>query len=289
MSGAAILELKQHFSLPKADEYIRGSQLRQGDYSRKQGEVQALRNEVEQTQVALAAKEEANQRYNTELVQWKAGAEGAYNKALADREKAEGTAARAVARLKSSAAQLGLNEEDLLRDLDVPVATQTAKELEVDTSKFVTKEMIQQTAREAAVLEGILGDVAEEHSILFPNQRLNRTQLVQEAIAAGKSVEAHWADKFKVSDRRAAIASADIDRRISEAVAAKEAELRSTIPGNQLSPRAEDANNPMLRHKIFTNKALMDQNHASNEGGGGQSSGVSAAVAAFQAGTHRSR
>lgn len=288
MSGAAVLELRQHLSLAKADEYVKGSMLRQSDYSRQMAEVQRLRAEAEQAHATLDAKDQATQKWAAELGQWQVGAKDNYDKALVEREKAEGIAARAVARLKSSATRLGLSEEDVLKDLEVAQPNQTPPQTPVDTTKFVTIENLQETARQSAVLEGILADIGTEHYELF-GTRIKLTPLVQEAIAAGKGVEQYWRDKYNTAGRAKDLETANWQKKIDEAVSAKEAELRSQLPGSVL-PRGVDRDNPLTTHKIFTNKHLMDANAKSAaEEGSGTSSGVSAAVAAFNVGKFHSK
>lgn len=284
--GSLSLELRQHLSHSKADEFVRGSVLRQADYSRNSAETQRIKAEVEAMQGALEAREAANQAWATELVQWKEGAQGNYEKALQEREKAETKAAKAIGRLKSRAAELGLNEEELIAELDMantPLTPQTPP----DTSNFISRTEVQQTARDAAMLDGIVNDLADEHNDLF-GTRLNRTALIQEAFSkgGGKSLRQYWEEKYSVGAKQKENAEKAIDARIAEAVAKREAELRSTLPG-QVIPREFDRQNPMNAHKIFSNKAIMDSNHATE--GSGPSGGVSAAVAAFAAGKYHGK
>lgn len=287
--GSLSLELRQHLSHAKADEFVRGSVLRQADYSRNSAETQRIKAEVEAMQGALEAREAANQAWATELVQWKEGAQGNYEKALAEREKAETKAAKAIGRLKSRAAELGLNEEELIAELDManpnPQTTQTPPP---DTSNFISRTEVQQTARDAAMLDGIVNDLADEHNDLF-GTRLNRTALIQEAFSkgGGKSLRQYWEEKYSVGAKQKENAEKVIDARIAEAVAKREAELRSTLPG-QVIPREFDRQNPMNAHKIFSNKTIMDENAKNHEAGNGVS-GVSAAVAAFAAGKYHGK
>ncbi len=285
MSGASVLELKQHFSHSKADEFVKGSVLRQSDYSRSMAEVQRLKSEAEAERQQLTAAEEATRKYQTELVQWQQGAEPAFHKANKEREIAERKAANAVARLKSRAAELGLDETELLRDLDIPASASVVPPAgggNMDTSQFITRESLQKTAREVALLEGVVNDLADTHFDLF-GKRLNRTELIKAATTSGKSVEQYWNETFKVEEKRAELANVAVEKRISEAVAAKEAELRSQIP-NAMLPRPDDV---FSRHKIFSNESLMKTSREEQGRESGRPNGVSAAIAAFNSGAHR--
>lgn len=270
----------------KADEYVKGSALRQADYSRSMGDIQKQKEAVATAEAALQKREVAVTKFQTDLGAWKADSQPIYEKALRDKEAAENKVHKALARLKTTAAQYGMDENELLKDLDTmetPHIPAQAAQPQIDTSKFITRESLAQTARDAALLEGIMGDLADEHRELF-GTRLNRAELVREAIASGKTVEQQWADKFKVSDKRSELSNAAIEKRIADAVAAKDAELRSTLP-NAMLPRDVDRNNPMTSHKIFSNAKVMSGGHEETPA----PTGVSAAVAAFQAGKHFKR
>lgn len=73
-----------------------------------------------------------------------------------------------------------------------------------DASKFVTMDQVKQIANQEGAAIALAQDIAAEHSILFPSQRLNFTQLREEAVAARKPVMQHWMDKFKVAEARTA-------------------------------------------------------------------------------------
>lgn len=284
MSPAAVLELKQHFSSDKANEFVKGSVLRQNDYSRNMAEVQKRLKEADDAQEGLRARDEAVRRYQGELGTWKAQSEESYKTALEEREKAERKANAALSRVKKIAAEHGLDENELLKDLDMSTpVTSPVVAATFDTSGFVTKKDLEKGAVDSAFLESIVNDIADEHRELF-GTNLKRTDLVREALQSGKSVEAFWKEKYKVGEKLAALQEAKIDQRIKDAVATREAELRSIIP-NSPQPRAGDEDNPLLKHRIFTNKTLVDQNKKEQLGDG--SDGVSAALSAFNSGKYR--
>lgn len=78
-----------------------------------------------------------------------------------------------------------------------------------DPNKYFTREEILTIANGEGEAIAVVADIAGEHATLFPGQRLNFRQLRQEAMAAKKSVEQHWMDKYKVAEAREARAKAD--------------------------------------------------------------------------------
>ena len=102
-----------------SDNYIKGSVLRQADYSRNIADVKAAQKVVEDSQRALQQKESEVSRYQVELGQWKDGADKNFAKALKEREDAEAKSAKAFAKLKTVSDSAGLDYNDLIKDLDV--------------------------------------------------------------------------------------------------------------------------------------------------------------------------
>lgn len=291
ISDSAFAELKQNLEAnSKGDEFVKGSVLRQSDYSRQMGEIDKAKRAVEDSQRTLAEKEQALTKFQGELGTWKTGAEASYDKALKEREAAERRAASAVAKLKTIAASSGVSEEDLLKDLDMaPVNTEDKnknKNLEgVDLSEFVRKSDVQRATQEATLLDGMVADLKDDHRELF-GKSLNATELIKEAIKAQKGVREYWEEKYKVADKRKELDEAAIQKRIADARAEERASILSTIP-NAPQPRAGDATDPYSSHKIFSNTKLAEsikKVEPDSEAGGG---GVAAAVAAFNQGKYR--
>ncbi len=258
----------------KADGFLKGSVLRQSDYSRRSAEVDTAKKTVEDSQAALKQREEAVTKFQAELGTWKQGAEENYNKALKEREAAEKKASAAQARLRTLAIANGLSEEEVLKDLDVSVIPEKKIEPTFDTSKFLTREDVEKATREATLLDAVISDLKDEHRALF-GSGFNATALVQEAIASKRGIRDLWEERFKVKDKQAEVAEGVIQKRINDAVAAKDAELRSTM---QLpSPRPNDPLSPLFRPDGLPKPKVDD------DGPGG----VSAAIAAFNTGKYR--
>lgn len=111
-----------------------------------------------------------------------------------------------------------------------------------DPSKVVSPEQLIAFARTQGDLITLSQDIASEHAVLFPGQRVNFTELRKEADARRISIEQAWRDKYKVDDARAAAsakAAADHDKQISDAAYAKaRTELASQYGNPDLRPLA---------------------------------------------------
>jgi len=262
----------------KADEYVKGSVLRQSDYSRAMADVQKAKQDAEK---AFNDKNEAVTKYQQELAQWKAGADTNFQKALKEREAAARKSEAAIARLRTLAVANGLDENEVLRDIDTAVITPKKEEETVpniDTSKFLTREDATRVMAESALIDASIHDIAMDYMELTGQPLKGAATLVQEALKAGKPLTQYAEEKFKFGELRAKRGEADIQKRIDEAVAAKTAQLVSDglIPGNLTPGRTDLKGSPILAGA----KDLSHLPPVDHVPGGG----VSAAVAAFQAG-----
>lgn len=277
-------QLKAHVDAnTRADEAIKGSVLRQADYSRVMSDVQKAQKAVEDSQNALTAREQQVTKFQEELGTWKQGADVNFQKAIREREVAAKKAEAAVARLRSLAMANGLAEEDVLRDLDTVVISQEEKKVpDFDTSKFVTREQIAQTVAESALIDASIHDVAAEYFDLTGKPLRDASKLVQEAIAARKPIGQYASEKFGFAKLKDDRANADIQRRIDDAVAAERSKILSdgSLPGGSSGLRTDLKGSPIFGGEGGQLKP------PSESGSGG---GVSAAVAAFNQGKFKGR
>lgn len=267
----------------KADEFVKGSVLRQSDYSRVMSEVKQAQKAAEDAQAAVATKEAAVTKYQQELAQWKDGADKNFQKALQEREAAARKAEAAVARLRTMAVANGLDETEVLKDIDTAPAPIKKDDMSqpFDTSKFLTREDAQKAVVESALIEGSIHDVSVRHQELTGQPLRNVKDLMMEALAARVKLEDYVAKKFDYAKLEADKTEQAIQARIADAVKARETQLLSdaSIPG-QLRPGLRDdlKGSPILAGVDKFSKL------PEHEGSGG---GVSAAVAAFQQGKYK--
>lgn len=284
LTDDAFTQLKQSLETnANADNYVKGSQLRQNEFSSKMASIQTAQKAVDDATAALAQKEAQVTKYQADLGTWKKGADANFSKAITEREAALNKANAALARLKSLAVANGLSEEEVLKDLDVtptnvPGAPKPG-EAPFDTSQFVTRQNIQDTVRESALIDATIYDLSVEYMELTGKPLKGASELVKEAIAAGKPLGDYVATKFDFPKLRAAQGEQSIQARIDAAVKARETEILSntSLPGGNLQGRDDLHGSPILE------KAATGGFKTDSESGGG----VSAAVAAFQQGKFR--
>lgn len=266
----------------KADEYVKGSQLRQADYSRVMSDVQKAQKAVEDSQAALATREAQVTKYQGDLAQWKDGADRNFQKAIQERELAANKAQAAIARLKSLAVANGLPEDEVLKDLDtvVPQKKEDVNTPQFDTSKFVTRDQIAQTVAESALIDASIHDVAAEYFELTGKPLRDASKLVQEAIVAKKPIGAYAAEKFGFAKLKEDRTNADIQKRIDDAVAAE----RTKILSDAGLPNAGTGLRTDLKGSPIFEKASNGSLPIPKEDTGG---GIPGAIAAFNAGKFR--
>ena len=261
----------------KADEYVKGSQLRQADYSRTMAEVQAAKKAVEDSAAALAIKEQQVTDYQKELGTWKAGADVNFQKAIKDRESLERKANAAVARLKSLAVAKGRAEDDVQKDLEVaPVANNKPNDGQPDLSGYVRRDEIARTVQESALIDASIHDVAVRHLELTGKPLKDASKLVAEAIQAKMTIGAYAAKKYDYAKLEGEASEAAINKRVADAVEAERTKILSDagLPNAGTGLRTDLKGSP-----LFQGDGPLKPPTAGNEGGG-----VSAAVAAFNSG-----
>lgn len=268
---------------PNADKFVKESALRQADYSRVMGEVQA-------TRTALQQKEADVTRFQGELGTWKQGAETKFNNAVSEREAAQRKADAALARLRSLALANGLDEAEVLKDLDVtpnpnpnPNPNGGQPNGGIDTSKFLTVEQLNEQVRratqESALVDASIYDIAQQHKALFGADLPSAANLVTEAIKAGKSLSAYWEEKFNVPAKRTEVAEQKVNDRVKSAVDEALAKERSeaALRGGPHQGAPNQPLSPVFQPNVV--KPLA----ADHQGGGG----ISAALAAHAAGRYK--
>jgi hypothetical protein len=263
------------FERPKVGEFIKGSVLRQADYSRHMADLQRTKTE-------LADKERQITDYQAQLGSWKSGVQEEYNKTLKEAEKLRTRVAAAQNRVRTLATTHGISEDeikDILEGETVNPAAGTppgtAPAAGPDTSQFLRRD----EAHALAMLDASIHDLNVEHQRLFGTALPSATTLVQEALAAKKTLTEYWADKFKVAERRVTIQEEEINKRIETARQEERTKILSEqgLPGANLRPDLQGNRSPVFRSEGFRAPS------ADHQPGGG----VSAAVAAFAAGKYR--
>ena len=276
LDDAVFAQLKATFENDKVSNFVKGSVLRQADYSRQSGVIQKAQQELETAQAALQQREGAVTQFQAELGTWQKGAKENFDKAIQAREKAEAVAQAALGRLKSLAAANGLTEADVLKDIEVPPVVEKKVESTMDTSQFVKKEDLSTAAIQSVFGDAIVSDIADEVMALT-GKRFSRREFVEGAVKAGKSLDAYAEEKFGLVKLRQDKTDAEIQKRIDDGIAAGvTAKLSEAgIPGNLAPGRSDLRGSPVL------SGAAKMPGRDQQPGGG-----ISGAVAAFQAGKY---
>ena len=240
---------------PESVEFIGSSVLRQEDYSRLANQAKAKEKELEQ--------------YQGTLSEWKTEAEQEYF-AMQARERA---AQAEVSRLKTLAASYDVPESELGKVPTVEDPSKSATPPAIDTSKFMEKQEAQEALVHALKLQNKLMSLSAKHQGYF-GKPLDDEQLIDRAVASGRTIEQEWEETYKVADRRAEIALAQQeahDQKVREEERAKvlsELKLPETRTGVPTSPVLHDLMKPA-------------ETQADTR------SGIQAALEAYGAGTYR--
>lgn len=267
----------------KADEFVKGSVLRQSDYSRNSAEIQKAKGDLEKQLADFSRKEADVSKFQADLGSWKAGAEKSFNDALVAREKAEQNAQKALARLTTVAAKYGVAAEDIQLDgFEVPknVENKNVGSLTAEDVDKLIAERIGKGTQQAAQFDAMIQDISDQYADLYGKRWTPGTagQLLQEATASGKPLSVYAADKFKFAEKIVERDQKLFDAKVKEQVDAQvSAKLSAAgLPGANPGFRDDLQNyrSPVLKEGGIPAPPA--------ESGGG----VSAAIAAFQGGKY---
>lgn len=269
----------------KADEFVKGSVLRQNDYSRNFGELQKAKQDLELAQAGLTQKEVDLTKFQTSLGTWKSQAEGSFNDALKAREAAEKRANAAAVRLQTVAAKYGIAAEEVsLEGVEVKMPVAKVAEgvgmTQEDVDRMI-QERVGKGTQAAAQFDALIQDISDQYSELYGGRWPVGTasKLLQEAVAAGKPLSEYASTKFKFEEKQKERDQNLFDAKVKEKVDAGVAAALSAagLPGANPGYRddLQSLRSPVLRPGGIPAPPL--------EGGGG----VSAAVAAFQGAKYR--
>lgn len=268
-------------SNPSTEEYIRGSVLRQSDYSKRNADLDAATKTANQA-IADAAQAKADaETYKATLTDWKGSAEPEYNRALTAAAAAEGKALAATERLKAIAKAYGVPEDQI--GLEAPVVVD--KKVEgTDLSGYLKAEdfdsRLKKTVAESALIDASIHDLDMEYFTLTGKHLTNAAQLVTEAINSGQNLKAFAETKLGLPKLRQDATEKQVQERIDREVAEKVAAALSDPGRAQAGGRGDEPRSP-----IFGRKEALPMPAVLDAGAGGQ--GVSAAIAAYNAGKHK--
>lgn len=127
-----------------------------------------------------------------------------YKRMEAAKIASDARVAQAAAIIKGATDQ-GLIDIAKAAGFDVdPAPAPAKKEDAVDTSKFVTHDVLLSVAQREGDAIAAAQDIAAEHGYLFGQPLRNFRQLREEAVQRKLSVEQVWMEKYKVADARTA-------------------------------------------------------------------------------------
>ncbi len=285
LSAEAIALLRsQAESNPATAEFLKGSVLRQSDYSRRLTELDTAKKDADAALAKAAETEAAVTAFQTDLGRWKADAEPEYRRALAAQAEAEGKAAAAQARLRSLGKAYNVPESEL--GLEAPVVDPArpivpAIGSTMDTSQFITKDSLQKTIAESAMIDASIHDLDMEYFELTGKHLKNAAEIVSAAIQSGKPLRSFAEEKLGLPKLRTDAAQAAIQKQIDEGIAAGVAAKLSDpnfLPNS--GSRGDEARSPIFgRQNALPSPSQLDA--------GEKDKGVPAAMAAYTQGKYK--
>lgn len=264
---------------PERQEKIKGSALRQGEFSRK---MQALDKQKQEQEAAIAEKERVVAEDAASLGTWKQTADKTIIENQKALEEAKVKAYRLEQKMASLAVQQGVDPKEWGLDGELKPT-----ETKIDPSKlddrYLAREDAEKLAGElksAPFIAAEVEDIVDEHRALF-GKGLNRRELIANAVKNKRSLRDEWETVNEVGKKRDELKEAQIEAKFKAKYDEKEMQLRSEhkLPVNR---GGSDAGSPILAMR--ENLALAGKDRSTDTK---TVSAVDAAVASYNTGKYR--
>ena len=266
---------------PERIEKVRGSVLRQSEFSRK---MQVLDKQKQDLETAVYEKERLVAEDAAALGTWKQSADKTILENQKALEDAKTKTYRLEQRMNTLASQYGVDPRELGLDGEPkPPETRTSPDFNADefdkrylgrgdADKLMTE--VKSTPYIAAELE----DIVDENRTLF-GKGINRRELVTNALKNKRSLRDEWETSNEVPKRRTELQEKAIEERIN----ARVGEERTRILSEHKLPvtRGAESGSPILGMRDDLKLAGTDRSKATGAGA------VDAAVASYNTGKYR--
>lgn len=269
------------FSKPERTEKLKGSVLRQSEFSRKMNDLDKQKAELE---ASILEKEQLIAADAQKLGAWKQTADKTLTDTAEALEKERVERFKLAQKMERLATQYGEDPKQWLSTEDVtPPPKEPVKA--VDTSeydkKYFSREDADKFGNELRLVPDLAAefhDLAEEHYELF-GKRLKMGPLVQEARKSKKLLREQWAEQYKVEERRKELSEKAIEERIQARVSEEKQKILSEhkLP---VTRSGDGDGSPLLQMR-------EDLRLAGKERKSQGSSAVDAAVKAYNTGKYK--
>ncbi len=202
---------------PQAQEFVKGSILRQQDYSRRMNDLQQ--------------QEAATQTYQQSLVEWKTKAESEYNSMRQKLAEAEAARARAAALAQT----YGADPEEI--GTYTPPAQPRVETPTFDPKDFISTKDAQEAMVNQLRLQNKLLTLSAQHQKLF-GEPLMDDELVDRALRNRRSIEDEWKESFQVEQKRNEQAQAQQEALLARIREEERAKVLSELQLPQSRPEA---------------------------------------------------
>jgi hypothetical protein len=280
----------ESFGAPEVLTRVGESILARSDYSRRMDELKAKETQLQADLTKKIAEEEKKTLdYSTSVGNWKKDKEKVLADAIKAREDTEAKLAAIQTKIKEVAPTYAIPEDQVNSILSVAPPNTDRRDSNVrprdEEGKYVSQEQFNKTVMDYAKLPAIMTTLEREHLRLFgaEAEMPDWSTIVDEASKNQKSLKQMWEEKYKVPERRAAIAKDIHDKEIAEA------EKRGAEAARSKWMAENPTNGPVRRDSDVGSPALATIKRANEDKNGrpDEARGVAAAVAAFQEGRYR--
>ena len=220
---------------PQAAEFVKGSVLRQADYSRRM-------SEVDKAKAEFAEKEANVLKLQQDLVNWQGTYGPKYQKTVKELEEANTKLFQQQQRLKTLADTYGIDPTELgIAEGAPPVAAPPKPEPQKDQPRYLTPDDGVTYLKVQARLMRLAG----EHQKLF-GEPLDTEKLLEDSLeenrrGSNKKMDEVWRERYKVDEKLEAIRQKDIEDRITRA---REEERTKVLSEHKLPPTVPAFENP---------------------------------------------
>ena len=255
-----LAETRKQLEKPKAQEFVKGSVLRQSDYSKKANDLKAAQEKAQAEYDAKMAEVDTKFKYYSD---YGADADKKVKAAQKAHDELQGKL-DAISRKAKRWVEQGVIDEDEVKDVltgDPTTERRTEQQRPLaddDTIKRLDSRLTEEF-KATAKLPAIMQKISTEHFKLY-GEWPDMEALLEKAEGSGKSLKQTWEAEYKVADKREELREAAVQDRIN-----RETEKRLTARLSEMNlptqPKDRDRTSPVFKAKPSEPKTVDAHTH----------------------------
>lgn len=246
---AKLKSLETVLADPEVSAAAKDAFMARADYSRN---MDALKKEQADAQKKIADQEAKNAKYYADLGTWKGDADKKYADGQKALEAANNKLAQITNKMGTLKNQYSIEDADLADILNPAITAPVVTAPVVDPNKdsYLSRDAynkdVDEFRTQFPLIPAVIADLDDRHRELFGKPLPGKTQLVQEAMAAKKPLDAYAAEKFGFAAREKEIEKENWQKEADVKFKEREEAIRSEYANPAARPLGDNPASPVL-------------------------------------------